>query len=124
MKNGSVLIVDDNVDAADMLAVMLDLAGWETKAVYGGPEALNEAARRMPDVVLLDIGMPGMSGLTVADRLRSTYGGKAPVLIALTAWTDAATKAACRDAGMALHMSKPVEMDALIEALRAFKPRA
>lgn len=122
MHKASVLIVDDNQDAADMLALILDVAGWDTKAVYGGQQALDAVAHRMPDVVLLDVGMPGMSGLTVAKELHATYGARTPAIVALTAWTDAGTKAACREAGMILHLSKPVETDALVEVLRQFEP--
>jgi CheY-like chemotaxis protein len=119
MKRPSVLVVDDNRDAADMIAVMLDISGWDTRAVYSGPDALAAVAQSRPDVILLDIGMPEMSGFTVASRLKRTYGARCPVLVALTAWADAATKAQCKAVGMVKHLAKPVEMTDLVSSLDA-----
>ena len=81
-----VLVVDDNIDAANTLAMLLRLAQQEVRPFYSGPSALEEAAKFHPDVVILDIGMPGMDGYEVAKCLRRTPGGKALVLIAITGW--------------------------------------
>lgn len=121
MKHYSVLVVDDNTDAAELLAVMLSGAGWRASAVFSGKEALDLVEQDVPDVVLLDIGMPGMSGLAVAQTLRHRYGPACPVMIALTAWGDEETKVACREAGMVLHLTKPVEMSVFLATLDEFR---
>jgi CheY-like chemotaxis protein len=118
METYSVLVVDDNVDAADTLAVMLSVSGWETRVAYSGQEALDAVLDRRPLVVLVDIGMPGMSGLSVATRLREVHKECCPILVALTAWSDDATKVSCAEAGFAAHLTKPTEMDALLATLR------
>lgn len=110
-------MVDDNKDAADTVAFMLELSGWDATAVYSGQDALDAVAWSIPDVVLLDIGMPGMSGFSVAARLHNLYGSRCPVLIALTAWSDERTKICCGEVGMAQHLAKPVEMDVLLRIL-------
>lgn len=124
MSQGNVLVVDDNHDAADLLVIMLTMLGWQGHAVYSGFAAMDAVAKECPDIVLLDIGMPGMSGLTVAETLKARYGPHCPILVAVTAWSDPATKAACFEAGMALHLTKPVAMETLDHTLSALMPSA
>src|SRR5690606_32409685 len=81
-----ILIVDDNVDGADALGRLLSVMGQETRTEYDGPSALLRAAEFDPDVVLLDLGMPGMDGFEVCRALRERGGNKRPKIVALTGW--------------------------------------
>lgn len=117
MNRGTVLVVDDNEDAADLLVVMLTISGWEAHAVYSGAAAIESVGNFRPNIILLDIGMPDMSGLTVAEKLRASLGEQCPALVAVTAWSDPATKTACYSAGMLLHLTKPVSIEVLDGAL-------
>jgi CheY-like chemotaxis protein/two-component sensor histidine kinase len=114
-----VLIVDDNRDAADSLALMLSLSGHETHAIYDGAAALELAARFMPDVVLLDIGMPELNGYEVAERLRRLPWGHRVVLIALTGWGQDEDRRRALAAGFDHHLTKPVDPQRLATLLGA-----
>src|SRR5437870_4862557 len=94
-----VLVVDDNVDAADSLAVLLRLQGQEVHAAYDGPTALEVARNCRPDVVLLDVGMPEMDGYEVARRLRQQPGMEHALLIAMTGWGQEEDRRRSREAG-------------------------
>jgi CheY-like chemotaxis protein len=109
-----VLIVDDNEDGAESLAMMLEFAGHTTYKAYDGPEAIESARRLSPDAVLLDIGLPGMSGYEVCRRIRSEPWGKDLVLVALTGWGQQEDRELSREAGFDSHMVKPVDLDALL----------
>lgn len=111
-----VLVVDDNVDAASMLAELLTSFGYETRVVADGPAALAEAARFHPDVALVDIGLPVMDGFEVATRLRA-QATRSVTLIAVTGYGQARDRQASADAGFAAHLVKPVDMDHLREVL-------
>jgi PAS domain S-box-containing protein len=108
-----VLVVDDNADAAASLAVLLKLEGHETRVAHNGPSALDEVERSRPDVVFLDIGMPGMDGYEVARRLRARHGASALKLIALTGWGQEHDRERAQAAGFDHHLTKPVAPDAL-----------
>ncbi|TZF89861.1 hybrid sensor histidine kinase/response regulator [Cognatilysobacter lacus] len=108
-----VLVVDDNVDAAESMGMVLDLLGLEHRVVYDGSSALDISEAFVPDVVLLDIGMPGMDGYEVARRLRRTAGGSEMRLIALTGWSQPQDRERTRAAGFDHHLSKPVDIGAL-----------
>ena len=112
-----VVVADDNVDSADSLAAFLRLRGHEVRAVYDGPSALRTVADFRPEVVILDIGMPGMTGHEVARRLREReeFGGLR--LVALTGWGQEADRQRSREAGFDLHFVKPVDPDVLAGAL-------
>jgi PAS domain S-box-containing protein len=109
----SVLIVDDNRDAADSLALLLHVAGQEVRTAYDGPAALDLARARPPDVVLLDIGMPGMDGLEVARRLRQDLGLKQVLLVALTGYGQEEDRRRSHEAGFDAHLVKPADVRAL-----------
>lgn len=111
-----VLVVDDNQDAADSLAMLLSLEGHTVKAVYDPREALELTATFAPHLVLLDIGLPGMDGYEVARRLRSA--GLRAHLVALTGYGQREDIAHARAAGFHGHLVKPVDMDSLKDALR------
>jgi CheY-like chemotaxis protein len=119
----TILLVDDNVDAARMLASLLELDGHRLHLVHHGDEALPAARRLHPDVVLLDIGLPGLNGYEVARRLRKETWSEGLQIIAITGYAmrDDINKA--RQAGFDHHLTKPVNVDAL-EALLANAPEA
>jgi PAS domain S-box-containing protein len=108
-----ILVVDDNVDAAESLAVLLRLDGHVVRAVNDGPTALAAVQAERPDVVILDLGMPGMDGFEVARRLRGQAGSDGVLLVALTGWAQEDDRRRCYEAGFDGHMPKPVEWDAL-----------
>ena len=103
-----ILVVDDNVDAAMSLAMMLTMMGNETLTAHGGQEALNVAATFRPDVMFLDIGMPKLNGYEVCRRLRQEAWGKDMLVIALTGWGQDEDKRLSLEAGFDSHMVKPV----------------
>ena len=109
-----VLIVDDNEDAANSLAMILELGGHETESVYTAVDALQRAAAFRPDVVLLDIGLPGMDGYEVAQKLRELPGLRDIRLVAVTGYGRSDDRRRARDAGFDDHLTKPVEF-ALLE---------
>ncbi|HZY18043.1 MAG TPA: response regulator [Ramlibacter sp.] len=114
----SVLVVDDNHDAADSLAYMLEMMGARTRVVYGGPDAVAAVEAEPPALVLLDIGMPGMDGYQVARRLASHPQRPRMLLVALTGWGQTEDRQRTREAGFDEHLVKPAEIDVL-EALLA-----
>jgi PAS domain S-box-containing protein len=113
------LIVDDNVDAADSLAQMLRLAGFETRVAYDGRTALEIAELMQPDVALLDLGLPLLSGHDVARRLRAAPWGSDIRLIAVTGWGQEDDRAKSRDAGFDEHLTKPVDPEVLMNVILA-----
>jgi PAS domain S-box-containing protein len=113
-----VLIVDDNIDAAETMASVLDLMGHRTQAVYVGEAVLDAAAGFNPDIVLLDIGLPGISGYEVAKQLRADARFQRTVLVAVTGWGSEADRERSRAAGFDDHLTKPVDLVDL-EALLA-----
>lgn len=112
-----VLVVDDNVDSAESLGKMLRLMGNQVRTAYDGPSALAEAAQLLPDLVLLDIGLPGMDGHEVARRLRLVAGLQEAVLVAQTGWGQEEDRRRSRAAGFNHHLVKPVSPAALQELL-------
>ncbi len=113
----SVLVVDDNRDACESLAVRLRLSGYDVTTATSGPAALQLFPRVRPAAVLLDIGMPGMDGYEVAQRLRRDEAGRVAVLVALTGWGQENDKERARIAGFDAHFTKPVETDHLLAQL-------
>ncbi|AKJ27234.1 chemotaxis protein methyltransferase CheR [Caldimonas brevitalea] len=108
-----ILVVDDNRDAAESLAVLLRLGGRDVALAHDGEAALQEVRRYAPDVVLLDIGMPGMSGYEVARRIRSRPRGQQVCLVALTGWGQEDDKQRALAAGFDAHLTKPVDAQTL-----------
>jgi CheY-like chemotaxis protein len=108
-----VLIVDDNRDAAQSLALMLDLEGHEVRTAADGLEALEVAEVFRPKVVLLDIGMPGIDGYETARRLRARPWAKSALLCAQTGWGQEDDKRKARSAGFDLHLVKPIDPEEL-----------
>jgi PAS domain S-box-containing protein len=103
-----ILVADDNIDAADSLALMLRMMGNEVRTVHDGAQAVDEAEAFRPDLALLDIGMPRISGYDVARRIRAERWGARMVLVALTGWGQDEDKRLAREAGFDHHFTKPV----------------
>jgi CheY-like chemotaxis protein len=113
-----ILVVDDNVDAATSLARLLSrLMGQEVRVAHDGPTALEIAEEFRPEVVLLDIGMPGMDGNEVARRLRERPEFEETLLVALTGWGQEADVERSRAAGFDHHLVKPASPEAILGLL-------
>jgi PAS domain S-box-containing protein len=117
------LVVDDNQDAADSLALLLRLQGHEVRVAHGGPAALEVLKSYRPEMIFLDIGMPGMDGCEVARRLRQTPGLETVVLVALTGWGQQEDRRRTAEAGFDHHLVKPPEPQALENLLIGRKRR-
>jgi PAS domain S-box-containing protein len=115
--NVRVLIVDDNVDSADCLAMVVQLQGYACQVAYEGPTALALASKFKPHLALLDIGLPGMDGYEVARELRKRPETKGVILIAMTGWGQEEDRRKSKDAGFERHLVKPVDPAALGTAL-------
>jgi CheY-like chemotaxis protein len=114
-----VLVVDDNRDAADSLAMMLALSGHEVTTAHDGEGALQHRDAFDPDVVLLDIGMPGMNGYEVAERLRRQPATREAVIVAITGWGQEKDRERARAAGFDEHFVKPADVERLVQLLRS-----
>src|SRR5450830_1567779 len=114
-----VLVVDDNADAADSLAALLDMLGHQPRVALDGHAGLALARQMRPDLVILDIGMPGMNGHEVAQAIRATPSLAGVMLIALTGWGAPDDVERAGQAGFDRHLTKPVSLDALEAALSA-----
>ncbi|MBA4065218.1 MAG: hypothetical protein C0501_16195 [Isosphaera sp.] len=114
-----VLVVDDNEDAADALATLLSLTGYDARAAHGGPAGLAAADAFRPEVVLTDLGMPGLDGYELARRLRARPEFRDTVLVALTGWGQDDDRRRTAEAGFDHHLVKPVAPDALHRLLAA-----
>jgi PAS domain S-box-containing protein len=112
-----VLVVDDNVDAANSIAKILRLFGHDVRCVYDGPSALSEAQTYQPEVFVLDIGLPGMDGYQLAKRLRANDAFKRAPLIAVTGYGQDDDRARSREAGFNYHLTKPVDPEVLHDIL-------
>jgi CheY-like chemotaxis protein len=114
-----VLIVEDNVDAAEILRTLLEYHGYQVSVAYSGPAGVTAAKSERPDVVLCDIGLPGMDGYAVADALRQNPETGATRLIAVTGYGREADKQRALESGFDLHLVKPVNAQQLLGHLVA-----
>ncbi|WLI91330.1 response regulator [Massilia sp. R2A-15] len=114
-----VLVVDDNADAAESLSALLSMLGHQAEVALDGRSGFEAARRAVPDLVFLDIGMPGMNGHEVARAIRASAGMEQVELVALTGWGAGDDVKRSREAGFDQHLTKPVSIDALERALRA-----
>lgn len=112
-----VLIVDDNEDGAESLAMLLELEGHVTLQAHDGVRAIEAAERFRPDAVLLDVGLPRMNGYEVCRRIRQQPWGKDLVLVALTGWGQEEDRRRSEEAGFDTHMVKPPDHDVLTKLL-------
>jgi len=113
-----ILVVDDNLDAANLLCELLESEGFATDKAIDGIEALDKAISILPDVILLDIGLPGMDGYEVARRIRRTKIIGGTRIIALTGWGGARDRDLAMNAGIDSHLVKPIVIDDLLMHLR------
>ena len=113
----SVLIVDDNIDAATSLCYVITLAGYQVMVAHDGNRALEIAGELHPDVVLLDIGLPGMSGHEVARRLRAESWAADLKLIAVTGWGQEDDRTKSLEAGFDEHLTKPIDPETLLQRI-------
>lgn len=109
-----VLIVDNNVDAADTLAVLLAHFQCDISVAYSGAEALAVGDDVQPELVFLDIGMPQMDGYEVARFMREKPWGRRAFIVALTAWSDSSTHDRIAQAGMDAHLVKPAPLERML----------
>ena len=107
------IVADDNADALQSLAMLLELEGHTVRTASDGIAALSLAQQKIPDVMLLDIGMPGLNGYEVASRVRDLNGGEAVMLVALTGWGQPADRHRAREAGFDHHLTKPIAYEEL-----------
>ena len=112
-----VLVVDDNLDAAEGLAMLLTLKGHQVSTAYDGQGALDRARELQPDVVLLDIGLPRLDGFEVARRLREEHPRRRMLLVALTGYGQERDRLRAREAGFDHHLLKPVRLEMLEQLL-------
>jgi CheY-like chemotaxis protein len=111
-----VLIADDNEDAADMLAMILDSKGHEVRVAHDGLEAVSSAEAFLPDVALLDIGMPELDGHQVAAEIRRLAGASV-MLVAVTGWSEPGIAPTQEYAGFDHHLVKPIDLERLTACL-------
>ncbi len=119
-----VLVVEDNLDSAEMLSMMLSLNGYQTEIAHDGAAALEATPRFLPQVVLCDIGLPGMNGYEVAQQLRARNTDGQPTLIALSGYGRDEDRRRAADAGFDHHLVKPVEPEALFALLESISRAA
>jgi CheY-like chemotaxis protein len=116
-----ILVVDDNRDATETLAALLQLSGHETATAYDGKSAIEIAESFRPDVLLLDIGMPELNGYEVARRVRALPWGGETTLVALTGWGQEDDRRRSQDAGFDAHLVKPVDHAQLMQLLASVR---
>ncbi|WP_408641815.1 CheR family methyltransferase [Spirosoma rhododendri] len=117
-----ILVVDDNQDAADSFAMLLEVSGYTVDVRYSGEQAIAAVEQEQPDVVLLDIGMPDLDGYETARLIRQQDWGRSLILIALTGYGQADDKRLSQEAGFDGHLVKPVELETLTQLLVSIVP--
>jgi PAS domain S-box-containing protein len=118
----SVMIIDDNQDVADSCATLLELSGHRVRTAYAGQHGLELAAGFRPEVMLLDIGLPDMSGYELATKIRATPWGRETILIAVTGWGQEADRERAFCCGFDHHLTKPISTDSLESLLQSLRP--
>jgi two-component system CheB/CheR fusion protein len=122
-KGRRILVIDDNVDAADSLALTLELLQHDVRVAYDGPSALKVADDFIPELVLLDIGMPGMNGYEVAQKLRTMRSCQGALVVAQTGWGQKEERERSAAAGFDRHLIKPVDLPTLQTIIAGLPPR-
>ena len=115
------MVVDDNADAAETLVELLNVHGYEAKALYDGPSTLEEVRRFRPDVLLVDISLPTMDGYELARMLRRTPETASAGLIAVTGYDQESHRLRAQDAGFDDYLVKPLDVEKLLSLLRSDK---
>jgi PAS domain S-box-containing protein len=119
-----VLVVDDSVDAADSLAMLLTFEGHEAHKAHDGADAVRSAERLRPDIVLMDIGLPVLNGYEACRRIRSQAWGVPITMVAITGWGQEDDREQSSAAGFDVHLVKPVDHDELLRIVGVSRPRA
>jgi CheY-like chemotaxis protein len=119
-----VLVVDDDPDTADATARLISGLGYEAVAAYGGEQAIEQAESFLPDMALIDLGMPGLNGFETVTRLRQQRGNQHVILVAVTGWTRDEDKQRAYECGFDLHVAKPMSLETLKELLALLDPAA
>ena len=120
-----ILVVEDNDDTAQSLRLLLEALGYVTHVALDGEEAVAAAAKLSPDVILMDVGLPGISGYEAARRIRAAgASGRKVRIIALTGWGQQADRQRSAEAGIDHHLVKPLELDQLKQVLALAPPPA
>jgi PAS domain S-box-containing protein len=117
LQSNRILVVDDNIDAAETLQMALEFMGHRVRSANSGAEALRSISDDPPECVLLDIGLPDFSGHDVARRIRATETGAPIILIAVTGWGQDSDKLAAQEAGFDAHVTKPIDFQRLNELI-------
>jgi CheY-like chemotaxis protein len=117
-----ILVVDDQPENADSLVRLLAMLGYDAKAVYDGHQAIDHAADFLPDMIFIDIGMPGIDGYQTVSSIRAHKECAHAILIALTGWTKSEDKQHAYENGFDLHVAKPMSMETLKELLTLLDP--
>jgi CheY-like chemotaxis protein len=112
-----VLIVDDNRDAADSLAALFSMEGYDVGVAYDGYAALAALDQRVPDLIVMDLGMPGLDGYEAARLIRGRPEAHGTLMIALTGWGQGDARRRTLDAGFDHHLIKPVDFQTLIDLI-------
>jgi CheY-like chemotaxis protein len=118
-----VLVADDNRDAAESLAMLLSMSGYSVLLAHTGGAALELALREQPNALILDIGMPELSGYEVARGVRSQAWGKQALLLAISGWDQREDREASSAAGFDFHLAKPARLERVEQLLAKFSSR-
>jgi CheY-like chemotaxis protein len=119
-----VLITEDNRDSADSLKALLDALGYDGHIAYDGETAVRSAAALRPDVIIMDIGLPGMDGYEAARQIRAQNPAARLTIVALTGWGQHADRLKSADAGIDHHLLKPLDLTVLRQILDSLPPPA
>jgi CheY-like chemotaxis protein len=119
-----ILVVDDNVDSATTLAMLLSMHGNEVDVAFDGAQAIESANRMRPDVILLDLGMPKMNGYDACRRIREKPWSRNTLLVAVTGWGQENDRRRTSEAGFDAHIVKPIDDSLLEETLVSLTPAA
>ena len=119
-----ILIAEDNQDSADSLKMLLEALGYEAHLAHDGESAVRAADSLRPDAILMDIGLPGLSGYDAAQRIRANRPGNAVMIIALTGWGQESDRKRSAEAGIDHHMVKPLDLAVLQRLLDSLRPNA
>ena len=117
-----ILIVDDNVPSAETLALLIGFSGYTTQVAHDGVEALRVAEAHKPDVVLLDLNLPGMDGFEIARQLRQKETSRDAMLVAVTGYGQEDDRRRTSEAGFKHHLVKPIDLGLLEQILSGFQP--
>jgi CheY-like chemotaxis protein len=118
-----VLVVEDDTESLQLMGALLSIWGYEPRLTPDGPAGLRAATTEMPDVALLDLGLPGMDGFEVAQKLRATPGGSSILIVAVTAFRGESHRDKAFECGFDKYLMKPVDIETLRLVLAEAAPR-